>query len=447
MFSALLIYLLFFQDNEPDIRVDEQVKVNFVTLDVQVTDRRGRPIKDLDLSAFEVTDNGKPVEVTLFEILDYNLPTKDKEIPMYIPQKKDPEAPPRQAPPVQQIVLALDMHAAKPKEITQTFEELRKFADGLDETVPYMVNIYSLERGTLTDGFVREKKEIQGVLYRYESMLLDAAKRGYGRGSSSTTLDYGGGYQSDSVFLDGPSDNLEDLEQALVNCSRAPLPGKCFGDVLESYSDMQMIRSKKALNELELLTYDFQDVPGLKILLYVSPGFSLNGIKSAYRLASKIASGGRGGDGFGIYDPNFDQLQEDFQRVVHASIRNRVVFNTFNPINTDNGARRNSVRFSPGINAGPADDGFGLDSYTDIYQDYEREINEGLADLAYESGGSFSKALRLSPQLEKVLDESKYYYVLGYQAPDGETGQFRKIKVKVDRKRTKVHHRRGYFAP
>ncbi len=52
--------------NRPSATVVERVNVNIVNIDVHVTNRRGEPVADLELSDFEIHEQGIPVEVTNF---------------------------------------------------------------------------------------------------------------------------------------------------------------------------------------------------------------------------------------------------------------------------------------------------------------------------------------------------------------------------------------------
>jgi Ca-activated chloride channel family protein len=76
---------------------------------------------------------------------------------------------------------------------------------------------------------------------------------------------------------------------------------------------------------------------------------------------------------------------------------------------------------------------------------------EVLTRIAEETGGRFFEVARpgrLRSAFEKVLEELRFQYTLGYHpANDRRDGGWRAIEVKVKRTRLKVSARKGYFAP
>jgi VWFA-related protein len=73
---------------------------------------------------------------------------------------------------------------------------------------------------------------------------------------------------------------------------------------------------------------------------------------------------------------------------------------------------------------------------------------ETLTTLAHDTGGtSFQDTNDLAPVFDKVVDDTRTYYVLGYYSSNAiEDGKFRRIRVEVTRPGLKLSHRPGYFA-
>jgi hypothetical protein len=83
-----------------------------------------------------------------------------------------------------------------------------------------------------------------------------------------------------------------------------------------------------------------------------------------------------------------------------------------------------------------------------MHADEDRET-EGPEDIADDTGGfSVKSSNDLGAGIARIADESRAYYLLGYNPTNAERdGKFRKIEVKVNRKGVVVRARKGYYAP
>jgi len=79
------------------------------------------------------------------------------------------------------------------------------------------------------------------------------------------------------------------------------------------------------------------------------------------------------------------------------------------------------------------------------YAGYEAD---GANSLAVDSGGFAVRTNHLSKGLQRIVRESRAYYLLGYVPPDPRRdGKFRKIHVEVKRPGVSLRARKGYYAP
>ena len=80
-------------------------------------------------------------------------------------------------------------------------------------------------------------------------------------------------------------------------------------------------------------------------------------------------------------------------------------------------------------------------------QDAFQDSQDGLATIAKESGGrAIFNTNDLGDIFDAVIEDTSEYYVLGYYpANTDRKGRFRKIRVEVDRPRTKLSYLRGYY--
>lgn len=397
--------LLFFQDDiEP---VKEQFRVEYVTLDVVATHKK-KMVTDLTADDFIVTENGKKVDVTFFDILDYRQQPGEGEKPL------------------QQIILALDFESVIRSDVHGSFRQVRRFLDGLDENYRYSINLYALDRGSLTKGFSEDLEEIGYALNRYEDRFLSNRYRKSSWDSDNPLGGSAGGGSSYGMVGSGPLEMVNDITtliEAIRFCMGGPGECSCVNSSVEEFLVEQRLRSERVVGELESLAYKFKENNDLKTMILVSPGFAIDNLNSVGRLL-RSATKGRCGSTLGI---GRIRLDADLQKVTHACIKNRVIFHTFDVFNKT-GHRRQVGRDASGA----------IDSYA-------RDMARGLKDLAQESGGTFRQVFRLDGSAKKVLENNRFFYTLGYQSPAGKPGKYREIKVKVKRKKVKVRHRRGYF--
>jgi len=95
--------------------------------------------------------------------------------------------------------------------------------------------------------------------------------------------------------------------------------------------------------------------------------------------------------------------------------------------------------------------GLGENLRNDFDFNHRHSAQEVLTRLSADTGGQFipvARPGRLRGAFERVLDELRFQYTLGYHPTnDRRDGSWRSITVKVDRPHSVVTARKGYFAP
>jgi hypothetical protein len=183
-----LLSLSLFAYQRADFAVQERYRVDYVTLDVKVVDRDGNPVTDLKLSDFEIKENRKRVQPDYFDALDYRQDVMIDELPLALEarQAKVKEE-------VRQIIIALDLEWTTPKDTRLAMIQLRKFLESLPTDVVYRINLYSLERGSISKGFVDTPARVLAYLDEYQERRLakfDRRSTLFSSGESGM-LDYG----------------------------------------------------------------------------------------------------------------------------------------------------------------------------------------------------------------------------------------------------------------
>ena len=424
MWLLLMASVLNWQGEQPGI--SEQTRVEFVLLDVVAWGKKKVTVTDLKREEFVVTENGKPVEVSFFELLDYRPPQRGLSTAEMLARERER--------PLQQIILALDFESVVRDDVRHAFHNLRNFINELNPYYRYQIDLYSLEHGSLTRGFTEDLGDVLGALESYADGFLgrrgrtgswDGNNPMFGDSSSGSGNGFSGRSRSSSLIED--VNDLNSLATALEDCLPLREAGcRCMSEATQEFRYEQRERSERVIGELESMAYKFDDSSQLKTMLLVSPGFALHNLRSAEQLLTEYfrRSSACGNRLAGLGKMRIDA---DFQRVTHACIKNRVIFHTFDIFNDrPSGENRRQL--------GSA------------YSSYDREMASGLRELAEESGGTFNRANRLKNAMDKVLERNSYFYVLGYTSPANTArNTYRTIKVKVKRKGVKLRHRGGYY--
>lgn len=436
MITFLAMCTLWFQSVDNELVVQERFRVDFVRLDLLAIDRDGNPVTDLKPDELVIKENGKTITLELFDTVDYREYFATAPAEGTATEVGAPGVPER---PVPQYIFALDLESIPLVEMRKTFSQLREtLSEGsFPEAANYL--LYSMESGVISEGFVKGYKALIADLNLFEDRMTSR----YEEEINNRTHTTGQSFRGSGRAATGPRD-LEGLESHVESCMvgiRNPSPSPeavrdamvCVSDALSAYQEQETNAVRRIIGEIEALTYRFQENEGLKTLFLVSPGFSLYPGREGLGLAEYLTSG---------YFPlgsqvGLNSMEEEFRKVTHACIRNRVVFHTMDIYGVVDEVRSVHSRFFHGKN--PRTQNF--------YRDYLNSYTTGLTTLAKESGGFHLRAPSLVDSLSKVMPRLQFSYLLGYPSPEGKPGKFRDIKIKCKRKGVELHYRQGYFGP
>ena len=84
--NSMLVALVLSLNAQPSQAAEstyrESVEVDVVSVEVQVVDKTGRPITDLEVEDFELFENGQPVEITHFSWIARSSPGSSSGSPV-----------------------------------------------------------------------------------------------------------------------------------------------------------------------------------------------------------------------------------------------------------------------------------------------------------------------------------------------------------------------------
>jgi VWFA-related protein len=372
--------------------------INFVRVDVIVSDRSGGPVADLKQSDFEVVEDGKPQTVETFKLIKLDggaVPTSDTT-------------------PVRQIRTDEDEMAEAAKD------DVRLFAIFLDD--------YHVRRGaSMTAG---------NPLSRFVDTQLGP---------------------SDMIGVMHPLDSVDSVRMtrnhSIISRAVQQFRGRKYdyqpqNEFEERYANypaetVEQIRNQVSLSAMKALIVHMGGLKeGRKALILVSEGYSNTlppQLRDQIATIPGFGNPNRGNASAGENNPNEDRyrffagqdLEFYMQGVYEVAAQNNVAIYTVDP--------RGLPAFEFDINEGVG---------TSVDSTYLREAQQTLRALALETDGrAILNRNDLDVGMKQIMRDSSAYYLLGYTSPQLKTdGKFHAINVKVKRPGVQVRARKGYWA-
>ncbi|MGE5813889.1 MAG: VWA domain-containing protein, partial [Acidobacteriota bacterium] len=368
--------------------------INYVSVDVIVTDNKGNPVLDLKPEDFEVTEEGKPQKVETFQVITVGQEQGEQQ-PSQIRTEAD-----------------VEREAQRP--------DVRIFAFLLDD--------YHVRRGSSLG-------------------VRDPLSRFIERQIAPTDL-VGVMYPLTPVTDFQLSRNREALATAFKNFLGRKFEYEPRNSFEERYAyypaeTVERIRNEVTLSALRALVTHLGGLrEGRKAVILVSEGFS-NTLPA--QLADPIAAmPGVGNPYHGRPSPTDDtagqttreffaqtDLMTELRDVYAAANRSNTAIYTLDP--------RGLAPFEFDINEGVG---------TNADRVAANQTRDTLYTLAAETDGrAIVNRNDLDGGLKQIVRDSSAYYLLGYNSTQSPTdGKFHEIKVRVKRPGVQVRSRKGYWA-
>src|SRR6185503_10511006 len=371
--------------------------INYVRVDVIISDKAGNPVADLQPSDFDITEDGKPQKIDTFKLvkLDGGRAESMKEPPKEIRTDYDEES-----------------EAAR--------DDVRLFAIFLDD--------YHVKRGSSMSvrkqlaAFVENNigpSDMIGVMYPLEStgsVRMTRAHSAVMRGLQQFTgrkFEYEPKNQYEETYAHYPTEIVE------------------------------RIRNQVSLSALKALIVHMGSLKeGRKSVILVSEGYT--SILPPQMRNADATMPGSGNPAYGNplagqNDPNEDRaswlagmdMDSDLREVYDAANRNNVAIYAVDP--------RGLPGFEFDIN-----EGIGLQAD----QKYLNSTMDTLRLLSEQTDGrAIVNRNDLAAGMKQITRDSSAYYLIGYNSADAPTdGKFHSIRVRVKRPGVQVRARKGYWA-
>jgi VWFA-related protein len=376
------------QSQQPTFRV----RVDYVEVDVVVTDRQGNLVRDLKKEDFQVLEDGKGQAINTFTFVD--IPVERADRPLFAESPIEPDVKTNERPFDGRVYVMVidDLHtrfgrSVRVKAAAKQFIERRLGANDL------MAVVHTFGPSDANQEFTSNKR-----------LLLAAVDRTSGRKLDSATVNKTREYNN-SQGIRQPGDPLNDPEDA-----------------------ERGFNARNTLDTLRNVAEWFGSVHGRrKAILFVSEGID-------YDIYDMIASNGSN-------HQSASMVLDSTRDAIAAATRSNVAIYGIDPRGlTDLGDESIEVGSFP-------DDtslGVGISSLQNelrLSQDSLRTLSEETGGFAVVNKNDYATAY------QRIVEDNSSYYVLAYYPPDARPGRLHKIDVRVTRPGLTVRARKGYVTP
>jgi VWFA-related protein len=383
----------------PDDQDVVKISTNLIQIDVTVTDRNGKIIKDLRPDEISIFENGKRQNISNFSFVSNVRETPENEKgAAALPPVPVPLSPPRPENTRRTIALVVDDLTLSFESIYYVRRALKKFVDEQMQDGDLVGIIRTAGGIGALQQFTTDRRQLYAAIEKVRWNMAGSGKVG--------------------AFE--PLQAQPDMGTDGVAPAGGRTPEEMERDLNEFRSSVFATGTMGAVN---YVVRGMQDLPGRKSILLMSDGFKLFT---------------RDRDGF----MESSRVMESLRRLIDQANRASVVVYTLDP----RGLQIAGLTAADNTSGRTAEQ---IDQEMSGRRDELRETQDGLVYLARQTGGfAIINNNDLSGGVRRILDDQSYYLV-GY-VPDDETfdpktRRFNRLDVKVTRPGARVRYRSGFF--
>lgn len=411
------------QPQKPDDDQPIRITTDLVQMDVVVTDKNGRIVKDLTRADFELFENSKKLPISFFEFVDAGKTRQARR------QPDEPSAPSPQGPSASDIrrifAFVIDDLTIRNEDLAYVREMLRNFVTLQMQATDLVAIIRTVGGKGLLQQFSSDKQ----LLLKAISALTP---RGHPFNVFNPKDDAG------KVVRLAPTTNDVTEES---NEQLAAYEDTAIDDTFISspYDDTNlMLRAYMSLGTARFAIDSMRQLPGRKSLVLISGGLPL----------LSTQAGTAAGNVSNIINSLTDRATRAGVAIHTMDIKGLSAQSGVARF-TDTPARSALPTTIDELRGGRGRVGFGRTVDEQIIGNANVMQDQlGLRTLASNTGGiSVLNRNDFDEGLGKIIDASEGYYLLAYTPQGGKfDGDFRRVEIKVKREGLKVYSRRGYLA-
>ena len=369
-----------------------RVRVDYVEVDVVVTDQQGNLVRDLKKEDFQVIEDGKPQSITTFSLVD--IPIERADRPLYQADPIEPDVKTNAQPFDGRIYVMVidDTHTnfgrtARVKGAAKQFIERRLGANDL------MAVVHTFGATSSNQEFTSNKRLLLAAVDKTMGRKLQSA-------TANRTAEY---YRTRDLRQQGdPVNDPEDAERAFN--ARSTLD--TLRQVAEWFASIRG-RRKTILFVSEGIDYDIYDI--------IAPSGSTHHDASTVLDATRDAIAAATRANVSIYGIDPRGLTNLGDETIEIGS-----FPDDTSVGIGQGSLMNELRLS---------------------QDSLRVLSEETGGFAVVNQNDFNTAY------DRIVRDNSSYYVLAYYPPDARPGRVHKIDVRVTRPGLTVRARKAHVTP
>jgi VWFA-related protein len=367
-----------------------RVRVDYVEVDVVVTDRQGNLVRDLKKEDFQVLEDGKAQTINTFTMVD--IPVERADRPLFAESPIEPDVKTNEKPFDGRVYVMVidDLHtrfgrSIRVKAAAKQFIERRLGANDL------MAIVHTAGANNANQEFTSSKRLLLAAVDKTQGRKLDSATAG-------KTQEYYRPLRQPGEPLNDPNDtergfNARNTLDTLRNVA------EWFGSVHG--------RRKAILFVSEGIDYDIYDMIAQNGSNHQSASLVLDATRDAIAAATRTNVAIYGIDPRGLTDLGDESIEIG-------------AFPDDTSLGVGPGSLQNELRLS---------------------QDSLRTLSEQTGGFAVVNKNDFATAF------QRIVEDNSTYYVLAYYPPDARPGRLHKIDVRVTRPGLTVRARKGYVTP
>ncbi len=362
---------------------------DLVLIDVQVTDRAGKPVKGLKPEQFTVLEDDKPQKISSFDYYDIErieTAAAEDAAPVVVPlgTVAVPEKVRETVRDRRMILLFFDMTSLQPDELLRSTDAAQRFLREQMRPADLVAVVAFGNQLRVLASFTNDRDGLQRAVARLlpgkESQLAAMADAAPAAGEEQVTEDTGAAFTADET-------------------------------------EFNIFNTDRKLAAMQAIANLLREIPGKKSVIHFTGGITQTGEENRSQLRAATDAANRANVSFYTVD-------------------SRGLFATIPGGDPSQGAASGTAMFS-----GAA-----------VFRQAQsrHDSRETLATLANDTGGkAFFDVGDFSEVFKKVESDAAGYYLLGYYSANSKPdGRWRRVKVRVSGANDlHLRHRDGYYAP